>query len=52
MGNKPSVNYFHWPKFVGGLNGVPSLQVQGKLAPMMMNTRAIWIWNETSSGST
>ena len=52
MGNKPSVPaVFIGQQFVGEPNEVLSLHVQGKLVPMMMNARAIWIWNKTSSGS-
>ncbi|XP_074278938.1 monothiol glutaredoxin-S1-like [Silene latifolia] len=35
-------------KLVGGANDVISLQVQGKLVPMLMEAGAIWIWNRTN----
>nr|ACH63240.1 glutaredoxin [Rheum australe] len=48
MGCKPSVPaVFIGERFVGGANEVISLQVQGNLVPMLMEARAIWIWNRT-----
>ncbi|KAK9733632.1 hypothetical protein RND81_04G080400 [Saponaria officinalis] len=35
-------------KLVGGANDVISLQVQGKLVPMLMDAGAMWIWNKTN----
>jgi len=52
MGNNPSVPaVFIGKKFIGGPNEVLSLQVQGKLVPMLMDVGAIWVWNRTSAGS-
>ncbi|GAB4840955.1 Monothiol glutaredoxin-S6 [Ancistrocladus abbreviatus] len=52
VGGKPGVPaVFVGQKFVGGANEVISLQVQGKLVPMMMEAGAMWIWNRTSSSS-
>ncbi|GAB4829642.1 Monothiol glutaredoxin-S6 [Ancistrocladus abbreviatus] len=52
MGCKPSVPaVFIGQKFVGGANDVISLQVQGKLAPMLMEAGAIWVWHKTSPSS-
>ncbi|GAB2220813.1 hypothetical protein Droror1_Dr00008486 [Drosera rotundifolia] len=50
MGCKPSVPaVFIGQKLVGGSNEVISLQVRGKLVPMLMEAGAIWVWNRTSS---
>ncbi|KMT05953.1 hypothetical protein BVRB_7g164430 [Beta vulgaris subsp. vulgaris] len=50
MGNKPSVPaIFIGHKFVGGSNEVLSLQVQGKLVPLLIEAGAIWVWNRTSA---
>ncbi|GAB4829664.1 Monothiol glutaredoxin-S6 [Ancistrocladus abbreviatus] len=52
MGCKPSVPaVFIGQKFVGGANDVISLQVQEKLAPMLVEAGAIWVWHKTSSSS-
>jgi len=49
LGCKPSVPaVFIGQKLVGGANDVISLQVQGKLVPMLMDAGAIWIWNRTN----
>ena len=46
MGCKPSVpSIFIGGNFVGGPNDVLSLQVQGRLAQMLMDAGAIWLWN-------
>ncbi|KAL9271828.1 Monothiol glutaredoxin-S6-like protein [Drosera capensis] len=49
LGAKPSVPaIFIGQRFVGGANDVISFQIQGKLVPMLMDARAIWIWNRTN----
>ncbi|KAL9235793.1 hypothetical protein vseg_010528 [Gypsophila vaccaria] len=49
LGCKPSVPaIFIGQKLVGGANDVISLQVQGKLVPMLMDAGAMWIWNKTN----
>ncbi|CAO2839640.1 unnamed protein product [Amaranthus hypochondriacus] len=46
MGCQPSVpSIFIAGNFVGGPNDVLSLQVQGRLAQMLMDAGAIWLWN-------
>ncbi|CAO2839646.1 unnamed protein product [Amaranthus hypochondriacus] len=46
MGCKPSVpSIFIGGNFIGGPNDVLSLQVQGRLAQMLMDAGAIWLWN-------
>ncbi|CAO2839639.1 unnamed protein product [Amaranthus hypochondriacus] len=46
MGCKPIVPcIFIGGNFVGGPNDVLSLQVQGRLAQMLMDAGAIWLWN-------
>ncbi|KAL8160693.1 hypothetical protein V2J09_002230 [Rumex salicifolius] len=48
LGCKPSVPaIFIGQKFRGGANDIISLQIQGKLVPMLMEAGAIWIWNNT-----
>ncbi|CAO2836314.1 unnamed protein product [Amaranthus hypochondriacus] len=48
MGRKPSVpSIFIGGNFVGGPNDVISLQVQGRLVQMLMDSGAIWVWNRT-----
>ncbi|KNA23505.1 hypothetical protein SOVF_024300 [Spinacia oleracea] len=50
MGNKPSVPaIFIGQKFVGGSNEILSLQIQGKLVPLLIEAGAIWVWNRTST---
>ncbi|XP_057534225.1 monothiol glutaredoxin-S6-like [Amaranthus tricolor] len=45
MGCKPSVPaIFIGNDFVGGSNEILSLQVQGKLVPMLIAASAIWVW--------
>ena len=45
MGSKPSVpTIFIGNKFVGGSNEIVSLQIQGKLVPMLIEAGAIWVW--------
>ncbi|KAK9726246.1 hypothetical protein RND81_05G201700 [Saponaria officinalis] len=52
MGNKPTVPVVYiGQKCIGGANEVLSLQVQGKLVPMLIEAGAIWVWNKTSAGS-
>ncbi|GMH27771.1 hypothetical protein Nepgr_029614 [Nepenthes gracilis] len=52
IGCRPSVPaVFIGQKFVGGANEVISLQVQGKLVPMLMEAGAIFVWNRASSTS-
>ncbi|GAB4840950.1 Monothiol glutaredoxin-S1 [Ancistrocladus abbreviatus] len=49
LGGKPSVPaVFIGQRFAGGANDVISLQVQGRLGPMLMDAGAIWIWNKTT----
>ncbi|KAL2900452.1 Monothiol glutaredoxin-S6 [Bienertia sinuspersici] len=49
LGCKPGVPaVFIGQKFIGGANDIISLQVQGKLVPMLMDAGAIWIWNRTN----
>ncbi|XP_057964326.1 monothiol glutaredoxin-S2-like [Malania oleifera] len=31
-------------QFVGGANEVMSLHIQGKLAPLLIQAKAIWVW--------
>lgn len=46
LGCKPCVPaVFIGQKFLGGANEIISLQVQGKLVPLLMEAGAIWIWN-------
>ncbi|GAB2302378.1 Monothiol glutaredoxin-S1 [Dionaea muscipula] len=52
MGCKPTVPVvFIGQKFVGGANELISLQVRGKLVPMLMEAGAIWVWNTTSASA-
>ncbi|CAO2839636.1 unnamed protein product [Amaranthus hypochondriacus] len=49
LGCKPGVPAaFIGQKLIGGANDIISLQVQGKLVPMLMEAGAIWIWNRTN----
>ncbi|CAK9175910.1 unnamed protein product [Ilex paraguariensis] len=44
-GSKPTVPVVYiGEKLVGGASEVMSLHVQGKLAPLLMAARAIWVW--------
>ncbi|CAO2824484.1 unnamed protein product [Amaranthus hypochondriacus] len=48
MGRKPSVpSIFIGGNFVGGPNDLISLQVQGRLVQLLIDARAIWVWNRT-----
>ncbi|XP_074266469.1 monothiol glutaredoxin-S6-like [Silene latifolia] len=50
MGNKPTVpTVYIGQNLVGGANEVLTLQVQGKLVPMLKEAGAIWVWNRTST---
>lgn len=45
MGCKPSVpTIFIGNNFIGGSNEILSLQIQGKLVPMLIEAGAIWVW--------
>lgn len=49
LGRRPIVpTVFIGQRLVGGANDIISLQVQGKLAPQLMEAGAIWIWNRTN----
>lgn len=49
LGCKPGVPaVFIGQKLIGGANDIISLQVQGKLVPMLMDAGAIWVWNRTN----
>ena len=49
LGCKPGVPAaFIGQKVIGGAKDIISLQVQGKLVPMLMEAGAIWIWNRTN----
>ncbi|WOH01603.1 hypothetical protein DCAR_0520987 [Daucus carota subsp. sativus] len=44
LGHKPSVPVvFIGKKLIGGANEIMSLHVQGKLVPMLLKAKAIWI---------
>ncbi|KMT05940.1 hypothetical protein BVRB_7g164300 [Beta vulgaris subsp. vulgaris] len=48
LGLKPTVpGIFINQRFVGGAKEIISLQVQGRLVPMLMEAGAIWVWNKT-----
>ncbi|XP_021763015.1 monothiol glutaredoxin-S6-like [Chenopodium quinoa] len=48
LGLKPSVPaVFINQRFIGGAKEIISLQVQGRLVPMLMEAGAIWVWNKT-----
>ncbi|XP_054801514.1 monothiol glutaredoxin-S1-like [Prosopis cineraria] len=47
LGCQPSVPaVFIGQKFIGGANHIMSLHVRNELVTLLMNAKAIWIWNK------
>ncbi|KAI9119044.1 hypothetical protein K1719_009719 [Acacia pycnantha] len=47
LGCQPSVPaVFIGQKFVGGANQIMSLHVRNELVTLLMNAKAIWLWNK------
>ncbi|XP_023907527.1 monothiol glutaredoxin-S1-like [Quercus suber] len=48
LGCQPSVPaVFIGQEFIGGANEVMSLQVRNELVPLLIRSKAIWIWNKS-----
>ncbi|KAL4603189.1 hypothetical protein ACB092_10G107600 [Castanea dentata] len=48
VGCQPTVPaVFIGQEFIGGANEVMSLQVRNELVPLLIRSKAIWIWNKS-----